>query len=129
MNGDLNSLGERRIRIPVGRLAEDDAALKARREALKKKLLERASVDYEREIRGTMDDRDEDSLTCAPNEDLGSMEEQGDSFISIPEEWLQKDDSEDSTSVISKENQAGDDAALKARYEVLKKKLRIIYSR
>ena len=65
MNGDLNSLGERRIRIPVGRLAEDDAALKARREALKKKLLEGGKITLKKDGSVT-DDKGEDSSISIP---------------------------------------------------------------
>ena len=128
-----------KITIPCGRLAaEDDAALKAKREALKIKLLEGGKVTLKKDGSVT-DDKGEDSTISIPK---GKLAVEDDAALKAKREALKKklleggkvtlkkdgsvtdEHGEDSTISIPKGKLAADDdTALKAQREALKKKL------
>ena len=118
MNGKSNfGLGQS-VFVPKGQLAEDDAVLKAKREALKKKLLEGGKITLKKDGSVT-DDKGEDSTISIPKGKLA----EDDAVLKAKREALKKKLLEGGKITLKKDGSVTDDNGEDSTISIPKGKL------
>jgi hypothetical protein len=127
---------EAKITIPSGRFAVDDAVLKAKREALKKKLLEGDKITLAPNGQVMGQNGSQDSSICIPpgilandavlkakREALKKKLLEGDKITLAPNGQVMGQNGSQDSSISIPKGKLANDAVLKAKREALKKKL------